>query len=63
MFLYSKMYHISQHLGSSFFVLQVIDSNVRTALLADTIPKINLSDPLNGYVLDFYNHGLIIVVH
>merc|ERR1711990_1357327 len=38
--------------------IQVIDSNVRTALLADTIPKINLSDPLNGYVLDFYNHGV-----
>ena len=40
----------------------MIDSNVRSALLADTIPKINLNDPLNGYVLDFYNHGLIIVV-
>ena len=37
---------------------QVIDSNVRSALLADTIPKINLMDPLNGYVLDFYNHGV-----
>merc|ERR1719234_1587656 len=38
--------------------IQVIDSNVRSALLADTIPKINLNDPLNGYVLDFYNHGV-----
>jgi len=38
--------------------IQVIDSNVRSDLLADTIPKINLSDPLNGYVLDFYNHGV-----
>merc|ERR1711962_1064790 len=37
---------------------QVIDSNVRTALLADTIPKITLDDSLNGYVLDFYNHGV-----
>jgi len=38
--------------------LQVIDSNVRPALLADTVPKISLEDSLNGYVLDFYNHGV-----
>ena len=42
----------------SSLLAQVIDSNVRSALLADTIPKINLMDPLNGYVLDFYNHGV-----
>lgn len=38
--------------------IQVIDSNVRSALLADTIPKISLGDSLNSYVLDFYNHGV-----
>jgi hypothetical protein len=38
--------------------IQVIDSNIRTALLADTIPKVTLGDSLNGYILDFYNHGI-----
>ena len=37
--------------------LQVIDSNIRTALLADTIPKVTIGESLNGYLLDFYNHG------
>ena len=37
--------------------VQVIDSNIRTALLADTIPKVTIGESLNGYLLDFYNHG------
>ena len=38
---------------------QVIDSNIRSELLADSIPKVNLEEPINSYIVDFYNHGNI----
>ena len=42
--------------------LQVIDSNIRSELLADSIPKVYLDEPINSYIVDFYNHGTIYYV-
>jgi superfamily II RNA helicase len=38
--------------------IQVIKSNIKTGLLTDTIPKISFDVMLNGFAVDFYNHGI-----
>jgi len=38
--------------------IQVINSNIKNGLLTDTIPKISFDGQLNGFALDFYNHGI-----
>jgi len=38
--------------------IRVISSNIKNGLLTDTIPKISFDVILNGFALDFYNHGI-----
>jgi hypothetical protein len=42
------------------YEIQVIDSNIRTAMQADTIPKVILGNSLNGYILDFSKVDMVI---
>ena len=39
--------------------IRVINSNIKNGLLTDTIPKISFDGMLNGFAVDFYNHGMI----
>ena len=43
--------------------IQVVDSNLRPELLVDAIPKVDLDEPLNSYMLDFYNHGGVVITN
>jgi len=38
--------------------IKVINSNIKNGLLTDTVPKISFDGMLNGFAVDFYNHGI-----
>merc|ERR1712147_269919 len=39
-------------------MIWIINFHIKNGLLTDTVPKISFDGMLNGFAVDFYNHGI-----